>query len=503
MVCSKCGNENVTGTKFCIFCGQPLAEAAPVAETQVAETPVQENAVPESTPAQNNAMPGGAPMNGAPMQNNMMPGGAPMNGAPMQNNMMPGGAPMNGAPMQNNMMPGGAPMNGAPMQNNMMPGGAPMPNGAPMQGGIPMGNPMQRPMGAPMQGGIPMGNPNGGIPVGRPVGNPMGSPYVMGAVPPANPPQKKGGAAKVVIILLILLILVGIGVVAFVFISKNAETKKINEALQSAQELAEDGSYQDAEEAYLEVLEMQADNVEAIDGLTANYIAWADDYVADGDYEGALAVLEEADSQAKRKAIKEAIAEIEDAMTTQMVAAGSEFSDADLVFIGSSDNQPVELDHSIIVYSDVTYYTEYATANYDEYAEEYMTARGLELGMTLDDYVALYNVEEGYAAWELYSGSENEYTSFLAYEEGEDPAEMYYDYNNAWLDIGYCKEDGEWRQLEDWEVMDTWFCDAYLDDYEEVVVFAVNIDEWGEVIGISLEHFTYDEGWVEWQGWAE
>ncbi len=465
MVCNKCGNENVTGTKFCIFCGQPLAEAAPVAEPQVTETPVQENAVPESTPMQNNGMQGGAPMpNGAPMQNNMMPNGAPMNGAPMQNNMMPGGAPM--------------------------------------QGGIPMGNPMQRPMGAPMQGGIPMGNPGGGIPVGRPVGNPMGGPYAMGAVPPANPPQKKGGAAKIVIILLILLILVGVGVVAFVFISKNAETKKINEALQTAQELAEDGSYQDAEEAYLEVLEMQSDNTEAIDGLTANYIAWADDYVADGDYEGALAVLEEADSQAKRKTIKEAIAEIEEAIASQTVAAGSDFSDADLVFIGSSDNQPVELDHAIIVYSDVTYYTEYATGNYDEYAEEYSTARGLELGMTLDDYLALYNVEEGYAIWELYSGSENEYTSFAAYE-GQDPADMYYDYNNAWLDIGYCKEDGEWRQLEDWEVQDTWFCDAYLDDYEEVVVFAVNFDEWGEVTGISLEYFTYDEGWVEWQGWAE
>ncbi|MBQ9135211.1 MAG: hypothetical protein IJX66_03840 [Lachnospiraceae bacterium] len=461
MVCNKCGNENDMGMKFCIFCGQSLAE----------ETPVQENAIPENAPVQNNAMSGGAPMNGMPMQNNMMPGGAPMQG----------GIPV-GNPMQS---PVGAPMQGG------IPVGNPM--GAPMQGGIPMGNPMQSPMGAPMQGGIP---------VGRPMGNPMGSPYVMGAVPPANPSQKKGGAAKIVIILLILLILVGIGVVAFIFISKNAETKKINEALQSAQELAEDGSYEDAEEAYLKVLEMQSDNTEAIDGLTSNYIAWADDYVEDGDYESALAVLQEADSQAKRKAIKEAITEIEEAMASQTVAAGSAFGDADLVFMGTSDNLKVELDHSILIYPDVTYYTEYATGNYDEYAEEYMTARGLELGMTMEDYLALYNVESGYAVWELYSGSSNEYTSFVAFE-GDDPADMYYDYNNAWLDIGYCKENGEWRQLEDWEVMDTWFCDAYLDDYEEVVIFAVNINQSGKVTGISLEYFTYDEGWVEWQNWAE
>ena len=49
-------------------------------------------------------------------------------------------------------------------------------------------------------------------------------------------------------------------------------------------------------------------------------------------------------------------------------------------------------------------------------------------------------------------------------------------------------------------MQDTWFCDANLDDYEEVVVFAVNLDQWGEIRGLSLEHFTYDDGWVEWQG---
>ena len=469
MVCNNCGNENADGTKFCIFCGKPLEAQAPAAAPQMTTAPVQNNMMPNTAPMQN-----GMPMQGMP------------NGAPVQNNMM-----SNGVPMQNGMPMQGMP-NGAPMQNNMMS------NGTPMQGGIPMGNPMQRPMGAPMQGTMPAGNPNGGIPVGRPVA----TPYSVGAVPPANPTQKKGGAAKVVIILLIILILLGVGAVAFIFISKGMENKKIDDALQNAQELAESGSYEDAEEAYLKVLEMKSDNAEAIDGLTANYIAWADDCVADGDYEGALAVLEGADSRAKRKTIKEAITEIQDEMASQTVAPGSSFGNGDLVFIGSSDSIQVEKNHAIIVYTDATYYTEYATGDYDEYAEEYMTARGLELGMTLDDYLTLYAVKEGYAAWELYSGSSNEYTSFVAYT-GQDPDEMYYDYNNVWLDIGYCKENGEWRQLEDWEIQDTWFCDADLDDYEEVIVFAVNFNDWNEVKGISLEYFTYDDAWAEWQGWAE
>ena len=51
-------------------------------------------------------------------------------------------------------------------------------------------------------------------------------------------------------------------------------------------------------------------------------------------------------------------------------------------------------------------------------------------------------------------------------------------YNNAWLDIGFCKENGEWRALRDYEVQDTWFCDANLDDYEEVVVFAPYFGEY-------------------------
>ena len=192
-------------------------------------------------------------------------------------------------------------------------------------------------------------------------------------------------------------------------------------------------------------------------------------------------------------------------MALSLVACGNskaKWTEEDLTFTGDSDSQEVKVDHAIIVYEDVTYYTDYADGSYEEFAEEFVTNRGLELGMSLEDYEKLYNVKPGYAVWELYSGSNNEWTSFEAYTNQE-PSEMYDEYNNAWLDIGYCKVDGKWEQLEDHEVMDTWFCDADLDAFEEVVIFAVNFDELGQVTGISLEHFTYDEAWVEWQGWVE
>ncbi|MBQ9136662.1 MAG: hypothetical protein IJX66_11300 [Lachnospiraceae bacterium] len=192
-------------------------------------------------------------------------------------------------------------------------------------------------------------------------------------------------------------------------------------------------------------------------------------------------------------------------MALSLVACGNskaKWTEDDLTFKGASDSQEVKVDHAIIVYEDVTYYTDYADGDFEEFSEEFVTNRGLELGMTMEDYKKLYNVKPGYAVWELYSGSQNEYTSFEAYSNQE-PDEMYDEYNNAWLDIGYTKVDGKWEQLEDHEVMDTWFCDADMDAYEEVVIFAVNFDTMGQITGISLEHFTYDEAWVEWQGWVE
>lgn len=379
----------------------------------------------------------------------------------------------------------GQPAVEAPIQNPV--------TGMPMQGTAPVQNPMA---GMPMQGTAPMQNPVMGMPMQSNV--PVGNPYMMGVVPPAMPEKKKGGAAKIVIILLIILILIGAGILAFLGVSKAMDKKKADAALQTANELAKEGEYEDAVAYYQQVLDMQSDNKEAIDGLTDTYIAWADEHKEEGRYTEALSVLENTDSRARKKQIKTAVTEVKAAMA----ASNGSFSDADLTFNNEGEEQKVELNHAIIVYSDVTYYTEYATGNYDEYAAEYATDRGLSLGMSMEDYLSRYNVVEGYAVWELYSGSSNEYTSFAAYNE-ENPDTMYEDYNNVWLDIGYCKENGEWRQLEDWEVQDTWFCDANFEDYEEVIVFAVNFDTAGTVKGISLEHFSYDDAWAEWQGWAE
>lgn len=183
-------------------------------------------------------------------------------------------------------------------------------------------------------------------------------------------------------------------------------------------------------------------------------------------------------------------------------SGSKKWTDKDLTFKSGSDQIKVEKDNAFIVYEDVSYLTQYSDGSYEEFDTEYVTNRGLKLGMSLEDYKKMYNVVKGYAVWELYSGSENEYTSFAEYNN-QSPTDMYDESNNIWLDIGFCKEGGKWRQLKDVEVQDVWFCDASYSDFEEAVVFAVNFDKWEQVSGISLEHFTYDEGWTEWQGWAD
>lgn len=179
------------------------------------------------------------------------------------------------------------------------------------------------------------------------------------------------------------------------------------------------------------------------------------------------------------------------------------WADADLDFKSASETVTVKKDHAFITYNDVAYYTDYSDGSYEEYSEAFATNRGLEIGMTVEDYAKLYSVKPGYAVWELYSGSNNEYTSFAEYTN-QDPSEMYDGtYGNVWLDLGFAKEDGKWRVLRDYEVQNVWFCDADFDDFDEVVVFAVNFDKWGEIQGFSIEHFTYDEVWDTWQGWAD
>ena len=168
-----------------------------------------------------------------------------------------------------------------------------------------------------------------------------------------------------------------------------------------------------------------------------------------------------------------------------------------------SEKVDVPVGKAFMVFDDVSCLISFADESYDEYDKEYATNRGLKLGMTFDDFKKLYDVMNGYAVWELYTGESNEYTEFDVFTN-QDLTEMYDGtYNNVCLDLGFSKVDGKWKQLTDVEVRDVWFCDADYNDYDEILVFSVSFDKFGEVIGIYQYHFIYDEAWSEWQGWAE
>ncbi len=448
MICPKCGNENAEG-KFCVLCGEKLSGEG-------GEMPTQQP-MPGPVPPTQQPMPGPIP----PMQ--PMPGAVP----PMQQ-PMPGQIPPAQQPM-----PGPVPPMQQPMNSQIPPAQQPMPGPVP---------PMQ-----PMPGAVPP---------------------IPGAIPPAYqspyavPAEKKKGntAVKVVVGILIALLVVCIGVLAFIFIRKNEEEKKINKLMVEAETFLDEDSYKDAEQKYLEILDKKPENSEAVRGLTKTYIAWAESYVERGDYASAISVLEEADSQADKKKISKKLEEIKEQEEQENMASG-DWSDADLSFTDGSSQVTVELNHAFIVYEGESYLTDHSDGSYEEYGE-FMTNRGLAMGMTLDDYMRLYNVTDGYVVWEVYSGESNEYTGFYEYT-GQSLEEMHDMGNTVWLDIGFYKQDGVWNRLMDYEIRDVWFCDADLSDYDEVIVFAVNFDLWGEVTGVSLEYFTYDEDWVVWQDWAE
>lgn len=351
-----------------------------------------------------------------------------------------------------------------------------MPQSAPMGNGMPQGAPMQQmPQSTQMRGQIP--------------------PTPMSYIPPAQPEKKKSGAGKVILIIIVLLLLVCIGAFAAITVSKTMKEQKLQTLIGEADASLACDEYEQAIDTYKEVLDT-AEKDAAVIGMTDAYIEWAMIYADAGDYEKALSILQGADSRAKQKTIKQTIASIEEMMKVH-------FSDADLNFISASgETVTAELNYAFIAYDAEAYLTDYADGAWEEWYEDFATARGLEVGMFMEDYIEMYDVKQNYAVWECFSGDNNEYTSFEAYSKQE-PAELYEEYNNVWLDIGFCMENGEWQQLEDYEVQNVWFCDADLSDYDEVVVFAVNLDSYGQICGISVEHFTYDEGWVEWQGWID
>lgn len=200
----------------------------------------------------------------------------------------------------------------------------------------------------------------------------------------------------------------------------------------------------------------------------------------------------------KKKLLAAALAAV---MVLGLTACGSNagFTEDDLVFKGDEEIT-VDKDYAVIVYEDAAYYMGITNDDYEEIAGVFETSRGLGLGMTLDDYKKLYGVKNGYAVWELFSGDNNEYTSFDAYSN-QSADEMYEDANNVWLDLAWCKEGGKWRAMTDVEVRDTWFCDADYDDFDEIVFLSVNLDDMDEVIGLAIYYVTYDEDWSEYQAW--
>lgn len=472
MFCKNCGTENAEGVKFCTSCGAPMSEG-----------PVAETAQPEEAP-------GGAPNNGMPTA----PGA--VNGIPMPMGQ-PGGQPV-AQGVTPSVTPGGMPGGMPGAAQSGVPGGMPGMSGAynGMQGGMPNSMP-----GAPgAYNGMPGGTPNG-MPMGMPGSAPMqaGPMYQMPpmAVPPAQP-KKSGGGVKALIIIIVVLLLVCVGVLAAMGISKRMKQSKLDSCIETAEEYIRDENYQAAINSYQDALEIDEENSDAINGMTNAYVDWAYSLAADGKYEEALDVLENADSRAKKKKISAAIEEIEAAMT---VVGSSEWTDADFVFTSDSESVTVSLGHYFRVntYYEESYLADY-NGNYDDFDELFATGRGLAPGMTLNDYINLYDLQEGYAVWERYSGDNGEYTSFMNYT-GQSGYEMYDGYVNVWLDTGYCKENGQWRILEDWEVRDIWFCDAPLSDYDEVVILSVNVYENDIIWDISMEHFTYDQDWVYWQDW--
>lgn len=187
------------------------------------------------------------------------------------------------------------------------------------------------------------------------------------------------------------------------------------------------------------------------------------------------------------------------------------WTDDDLIMRDGSDE--IEVKEGCVYYGfeDVSYlddYEAYVDGDDDyeeEYDEEFATNRGLELGMEFEDYDKLYSLVEGYAVWEVITGEYGEYTEFAPYD-GEDMEEIYdeyshEDYPNIWLDLGYYKEDGKWVMMEDTDLQDVWFCQADEDDFKEVAILSVNMDEDGEIIGICLSHINYNEDWEIWQSW--
>ncbi len=179
---------------------------------------------------------------------------------------------------------------------------------------------------------------------------------------------------------------------------------------------------------------------------------------------------------------------------------GVSFSEDDLALSNGSDELELELNHTVYIWPDVTYVEKHADYSYEEYDNEYQTAKGLALGDTVEDYKKLYFNSNSYAVWEL-CDSEN-YTQFSKYT-GQSAQDMVGTDNATWLDVGFYLDNGNWKQLTDVEVKDIWLCEADLNDYDEVVIMSVNLNSFDEIDCISINYFNYDEDFVTYQDWLD
>lgn len=137
---------------------------------------------------------------------------------------------------------------------------------------------------------------------------PMQQPHPMAQPAPV---KKKKTGFKVFLAILVVLLLVGVGVVSFMFISKASHDRKVKDQLALAEQYLDELQYEEAIAAYMAVLDLEPASEDATDGLTDTYIKWAESCAADGDYDKALEILQNADDRASSKKIKKQVSEIE------------------------------------------------------------------------------------------------------------------------------------------------------------------------------------------------
>ena len=181
----------------------------------------------------------------------------------------------------------------------------------------------------------------------------------------------------------------------------------------------------------------------------------------------------------------------------------SGWKDDDFQITNGSDTVTVGIGQIGILASDGGVVGTFANDSlYQELNVGYGTNRGLEVGDSIDDYKKLYTVINGYALWEIVT-DEGWGTTIYEYNN-ENPADVYgfeSDTYGVYLDIGFCMKDGKWTVLKDYELQDVWFCRASLSSYAECAILSVGLDTRGQIAGIYIYHFNYDQDWVSYQDW--